>query len=182
MKSDLTAFLALTISFTNFVRPGNVTNLTLEEFNVVINEGKTIWSVKVKEHKTKNTHGSGFIHMTASTFKLMNCYRKFFREGRIKHFFINRNGEQYSTPVLLSITKHLWNKCKVSDVEYAFGKVRHCIVSYIHTHNPEFKEPLAQQMLHSSKTASKYYRDLLTTKESQINFLKIHEELRKKQL
>lgn len=169
------------MSFSNFVRPANITNLTMNEFlNVVVNQENTICTVQVKEHKTKTKFGAAYIHMTKSTYNLMNIYKQYFREGDIENFFINANRDPYTTPSLLRITKNLWKKAKISNTDFAFGKVRHSIVTYVHSNKPDFKEHLAQQMLHSSNTASKYYRDLLNTMESQVNFQKINDELKKK--
>lgn len=78
----------------------------------------------------------------------------------------------------MKIAQQLWKKANISNIDFAFGKVRHTIVTHFHSKNPEFKECLAQQMQHSSTTASKYYKDLNKTKEAQENFQKFQEELK----
>lgn len=178
LKTSLIAFLALTLSFTNFLRPCNLTNLKASEFEKAEGNGdNTIISVQVKQHKTKKKYGSAYIHMTEKTYKLMQAYKQFFRVGDVDNFFINSNGDAYTTPALLRITKDFWKRTNISNFDFSFGKVRHAIVTHIHAKNPEFKESLAEQMNHSSATASKFYKDFTTTKVAQENFQKFYKQL-----
>lgn len=131
------------------------------------------------QHKTNDKFGADFIHLTKDTYTLMKVFGKFYRLGHINNFFLNSKGEAYNTPSLLSITKHLWKKSNISKTDFAFGKVRHTIVTHIHSTNSQYKERLAQQMQHSASTASKYYKDRNSTKQAQDNFTKVHDELNK---
>lgn len=70
----------------------------------------------------------------------------------------------------MKISKHLWKKVNITTKEFSFVKVRHSIVTNVHRKKSNLKDALTDQMQHSTRTASKYYKDFNTTKASQENF------------
>ena len=163
-------YLLTILCINNGSRSGALANMTMEEFRAAQRDGDE-YLVRVKNHKTFDSHGPAPVVFSQSIYKWMEVFI-----GRMR----NRLADVDTTntaPVFLS-----WNQKKMHSshvgvqIDSCWGKefgkdaasggataFRKAVVSAVQECNHEIREDLATLMVHNKATADRYY--LLKSKE-----------------
>ena len=154
-------FLGLEISLDNANRPGEIMNMTVEDFEHRLENDRNIKLLEILPHKTLLSQGPAYISLTLELEKLLLNYLNKVRptverNDSTNFFFLNSVGSQIHPGALTVYINKLWSSFQFNS-KFTNTLLRKTAVTQVHKYRSHYQTLLSSRMNHRAETAARAY-------------------------
>jgi len=164
----------------NVQRPGAIRNMSVEEVTQASsNDEKSLYTIKVKQHKTAKRHGPANIHAHHNIYSCLLMYIANIRQhSPLNLVFTTADGTKISSSLANKIQREFVSSCNIGVDNFTATLYRMSVVTSIHNTHKHLIDAAASQMSHKPETAAKNYRLNRGEEDSRKYFTELQEVIR----
>ena len=182
VSQDGLAALLTELATTNFQRPGPFVNMTMTEYNEV-ETFPDDFLITVYKHKTAR-EGPAKIHIRPQAFYALQAYVNYHRlVTKQENVFVTYDGSRVSGPYLWILVNNHLLKCKTGfskEEPFSCSRWRRAVSDLVRRSKPEQFKDTCEQLTHSERIATKWYKNNIASKTSSDAWKKIKKTVFKK--